>query len=64
MSAQIAEQAIDFEIEIGSSNTEYALELPASTKALEFRVRDGTAIIYSFTEGQSIAPALLDRSRR
>jgi hypothetical protein len=51
MMAHIALEALDYVVTMTDANKEYSLELPANTKALEFRVRDGTAMIHSFTEG-------------
>lgn len=50
-SVQYAESAQDFEIEMTSANTEYALELPSPAKGIEMQCRDGTAFRHSFTEG-------------
>lgn len=51
-----AVNAQDFAVELTNPDEEYEQELPANTKAIEFRSRNGAVIRHSFTEGLVAAP--------
>jgi hypothetical protein len=51
-----AVNAQDFAVELTNPDEEYSQELPSTTKAIEFRSRNGADIRHSFTEGLVAGP--------
>ncbi len=51
-----AVNAQDYEVELTNPDEEYSQELPANTKAIEFRSRNGAAVRHSFIQGRVAVP--------
>jgi len=51
-----AVNAQDYAVELTNVDEEYSQELPANTKAIEFRSRNGTAVRHSFVQGRVAGP--------
>ena len=51
-----AVNAQDFAVELTNPDEEYSQALPANTKAIEFRSRNGVDIRHSFTQGLVAGP--------
>lgn len=51
-----AVNAQDYAVELTNPDEEYLQELPANTKAIEFRSRNGSDIRHSFVQGRVAGP--------
>ena len=51
-----AVNAQDYAVDLTNPDEEYSQELPANTKAIEFRSRSGAAVRHSFVQGRVAAP--------
>lgn len=51
-----AVNAQDYAVVLTNPDEEYSQELPANTKAIEFRSRNGAAVRHSFIQGRVAVP--------